>query len=243
MAELTHKQERFAFEYAIDGHGTNAAIRAGYAERGADVQASILLKNPRILELIEHHKRAAAALATTSLAEIILELKDMALADRTEIVKLVSDPCLSCYTVEQYQTFKTAGLRHLVEVPNPECVLCRGKGVDRVHMTPTAQLSRRARKLVLGYEQKKDGIKVSMINPVEMMREICKILGYYAPEKKELGGSVQISHEIKAPSLMTDEELDAAYRRNQLKNSVSGVLEGVFLELPPVTDDSKEDAS
>lgn len=243
MAEPNHKMERFAFEYAIDGHGTNSALRAGYAEAGAAAQATKLLQNPKVLELIEHHKRAAAALATTSLAEIISELRDMAFTDRTEIVRLVSDPCLNCYDQATRQAMKAAGLGRMTEAPNPECQLCRGKGIERVEMTPTAQLSKRARKLVLGYEQKKDGIKVSMVNPVEMLREICKILGYYAPEKKELGGSVQISHEIKAPSLMTDEELDAIYRRNQLKNSVEGVLEGVFLELPPVTDDSKEDAS
>lgn len=243
MEGLNHKMERFAFEYAIDGHGTNSALRAGYAEAGAAAQATKLLQLPKVLELIEHHKRAAAAQATTSLAEIILELKDMAFTDRTEIVRLVVDPCLNCYDQATRQTLKAAGLARMTEVPNRECQLCRGKGIERVEMTPTAQLSKRARKLVLGYEQKKEGIRVSMVNPVDMMRELCKICGYYAPEKKELGGNVQINHAMKLPGQMSDAELDAIYAQNLIKNSVEGVLEGVFLELPPVTDDSKEDES
>lgn len=41
---LTPQQERFCQEYAVDYNGTNAAIRAGYAEKTAASQASRLLK-------------------------------------------------------------------------------------------------------------------------------------------------------------------------------------------------------
>ena len=36
---LTLRQEKFIREYAKDGNGTQAAIRAGYSKKGADVQA------------------------------------------------------------------------------------------------------------------------------------------------------------------------------------------------------------
>ena len=43
-----HRMWLFAQEYVVDSHGTNAAIRAGYAERSAHVMASQLLRNPNV---------------------------------------------------------------------------------------------------------------------------------------------------------------------------------------------------
>ena len=43
-----HRMWLFAQEYVGDSHGTNAAIRAGYAERSAHVMASQLLRNPNV---------------------------------------------------------------------------------------------------------------------------------------------------------------------------------------------------
>ena len=49
MAELDNKKhEIFCQEYIVDFNGTQAAIRAGYSERTARVQASQLLANPNI---------------------------------------------------------------------------------------------------------------------------------------------------------------------------------------------------
>lgn len=61
MGELTAKQERFVAEYLLDLNGKQAAIRAGYSERTAEVQASKLLSNPKV--------RAAVMAAKTERAE------------------------------------------------------------------------------------------------------------------------------------------------------------------------------
>ncbi|WP_370372544.1 terminase small subunit [Henriciella pelagia] len=50
--KLTPKQERFCREYVIDHNGKQAAIRTGYAERSAEVQASRLLSNDKVREFI-----------------------------------------------------------------------------------------------------------------------------------------------------------------------------------------------
>ena len=42
------RHERFAHEYIVDHNGTRAAIRAGFAERGAHVTASRLLRAPKV---------------------------------------------------------------------------------------------------------------------------------------------------------------------------------------------------
>lgn len=58
---LKAKQRMFAREYLRDSNGTQAAIRAGYSKKTAQEQASRLMKNPLIRELICE--------STTSIAE------------------------------------------------------------------------------------------------------------------------------------------------------------------------------
>lgn len=48
MAKLTDKQELFAREYLKDLNATQAAIRAGYSEKTAQVQSSRLLSNAMV---------------------------------------------------------------------------------------------------------------------------------------------------------------------------------------------------
>ena len=45
---LSEKQACFVREYVVDFNGTQAAIRSGYSERGADVQASRMLGNVKV---------------------------------------------------------------------------------------------------------------------------------------------------------------------------------------------------
>ena len=49
---LTDKQKRFCEEYIIDLNGAQSAIRAGYAEGSARVEASRLLSNDNIQDYI-----------------------------------------------------------------------------------------------------------------------------------------------------------------------------------------------
>ena len=52
------RQQRFVDEYLIDLNGKQAAIRAGYTERSAEVTAAKLLRNPKVAALV---KAAASA--------------------------------------------------------------------------------------------------------------------------------------------------------------------------------------
>lgn len=54
---LTARQQRFADEYLIDLNATQAAIRAGYAERSAYSQGQRLLKKDEVAAAIEEAKR------------------------------------------------------------------------------------------------------------------------------------------------------------------------------------------
>jgi phage terminase small subunit len=62
-----NRHELFCREYIIDYIGTQAAIRAGYSKKTAHVQASELLKNPKVLARIrELQKEQTERLAITS---------------------------------------------------------------------------------------------------------------------------------------------------------------------------------
>lgn len=52
-SKLTEKQKRFCDEYLIDCNATQAAIRAGYSENGAEVRGNELLRNSKVKAYID----------------------------------------------------------------------------------------------------------------------------------------------------------------------------------------------
>lgn len=52
--ELNPKQAAFVREYLVDLNGKQAAIRAGYSEKTAEVQASRLLSNAKVAAAVKH---------------------------------------------------------------------------------------------------------------------------------------------------------------------------------------------
>lgn len=73
---LNAKQRRFAYEYVIDLNGAQAAIRAGYAKRSAESQASRLLTIDKVKELID---------------ELNAEKEDDLIAKQTEVLKFLTN--------------------------------------------------------------------------------------------------------------------------------------------------------
>lgn len=68
---LTPKQERFVSEYLIDLNATQAAIRAGYSPRSAEVEGHRLLRNAKVAQLISANARRHAAKADVSAQDVI----------------------------------------------------------------------------------------------------------------------------------------------------------------------------
>ena len=56
LTDLTDKQRRFVEEYLLDLNATQAAIRAGYSKKTADVQGPRLLGNVRVAAAIAEGK-------------------------------------------------------------------------------------------------------------------------------------------------------------------------------------------
>lgn len=77
MAGLNDKQERFCQEYVIDLNATQAAIRAGYSKKTADVQGSRLLANVKVASRVEELKAKVNAKLELTQEWVLEHLKEV----------------------------------------------------------------------------------------------------------------------------------------------------------------------
>jgi len=82
---LTPKQQRFCQEYLIDLNATQAAIRAGYAPGSAEVSGSRLLRNAKILALVDNGKADRSAKTRVDAAYVLSRLHAEAEADLADL--------------------------------------------------------------------------------------------------------------------------------------------------------------
>lgn len=78
---LTPRQARFVEEYLKDLNGTQAAIRAGYAEKGASVEASRLLGNAKVESAISEAQAERSRRTGITQDRVLQELARIGFAD------------------------------------------------------------------------------------------------------------------------------------------------------------------
>ncbi len=76
MNKMTAKQERFVAEYLIDLNAKQAAIRAGYAEKGAAVEGSRLLATPKVATAVAAAQAARAERTEITQDFVVGTIKD-----------------------------------------------------------------------------------------------------------------------------------------------------------------------
>jgi len=82
---LTAKQQRFVAEYLKDLNATQAAIRAGYTIRTADVQGPRLLGNAGVAAAISEGKARQLEAADLSATRVLEEMRRVALSNVQDI--------------------------------------------------------------------------------------------------------------------------------------------------------------
>lgn len=119
------RYERFAREYVIDHNGKQAAIRAGYSEKTAEVQASRLLRNVQVRALVERFESESARRLEITKDRIEQELARIGFADPRRFFDqdgrllkpsdLGDDEAAALSSVEVFEEFEGQGKeRHLV---------------------------------------------------------------------------------------------------------------------------------
>jgi len=78
---LTPKQRRFVDEYLVDLNATQAAIRAGYSRKNADVAGPRLLGNVGIADAVAKAKEARAERTEITQDRVVKELARLAFSD------------------------------------------------------------------------------------------------------------------------------------------------------------------
>lgn len=78
---LSPKAQRFINEYLKDGNGKQAAIRAGYAPKAAEVQASRLLRNVQVADAIRTRQQQLQERAGVSAQRVVEELARIGFVD------------------------------------------------------------------------------------------------------------------------------------------------------------------
>jgi phage terminase small subunit len=83
---MNPRQQRFVEEYLIDLNGYRAAVRAGYAEKGARNIASRLLREPEIAAAVEKAKEERRERLRITADRVLAELARIAFADIGRLV-------------------------------------------------------------------------------------------------------------------------------------------------------------
>lgn len=110
-AKLTEKQQRFVDEYLIDLNATQAAIRAGYSAKTADVQGSRMLGNVKVQQAISEEMAERSKRTGINQDRVVLELAKIAFVKMTDLVDShgrikddATDDDLSCIESVKYKS-------------------------------------------------------------------------------------------------------------------------------------------
>jgi len=85
--KLTPKQQRFVEEYLIDLNATQAAIRAGYSKKTAEVTGSRLLRNAKVKEAIKQAAKERSERTGVTQDMVIDQLRKIAFHDIRDVVE------------------------------------------------------------------------------------------------------------------------------------------------------------
>lgn len=154
---LTDKQIRFCDEYLIDLNATQAAIRAGYSKKTADVQAARLLVNVKVSQHLQKKREVVSNKLEITLDMILEGYRKLAFYDARKFYNEAGE-LLKITDLDDETAFALAGF----EVSEDK---------DFVKGTNT----------VVGYTK-----KIKMSERKSALDSLCKVLGYNAPEKQDV---------------------------------------------------------
>ncbi len=172
---LSNRQASFVAEYGVDRNATQAAIRAGYSRRGADVQGVRLLKRPEVARAVQRAIAEQSARTGITADWVVLRLYQIACADPNELIQHRRVACGTCHGGDG-----TGG--NSVRKPDPECPQCLGEGRGTIFIGDTTKLSPDAAALYAGVKTTKDCIEIKMHDQMAALEKLGRHLGLFDPK-------------------------------------------------------------
>lgn len=176
MAKLTAKQQRFADEYIVDLNGTQAAIRAGYSEKTATVQAARLLTNVNVQHYIQKRKQERMERTEITQDMVLYELAAIAFSNASDYAAVVEKDATM-------QTDEGAIIPLYDDDGNP--VKYR-----TVEPTLTANLTDRQKRALSVIKKGRDGFEIKPYDKVRALELLGKHLGMWE-DKVEIKGTIK----------------------------------------------------
>lgn len=160
---LTPKQQQFVREYLIDFNATQAAIRAGYSPKTAQVIGAENLKKPMVAAEIQRLGEKTAQKLEITRESVMRELAAIGFARATDFVHVETEPAskLGIHPI-------TGGV---INVP--------GGYYQSVRITDTDDLPEDKAAALAGIKQGANGIEVKLHDKVRALELLGKALGCF----------------------------------------------------------------
>jgi len=162
---LTDKQKAFCEEYIVDLNATQAAVRAGYSKKTADVQGPRLLGNVRVAEEIERLKEARSKRTQITADRVLEELATIGYSKITDYLEVVEKDVVVGYKKDDKG-------QHDYEQP-----IIRTKKV--VEIKETEEMDPEAIKAVSEIKQGANGISLKLYDKPSALEDIGRHLGMW----------------------------------------------------------------
>ncbi len=171
---LTNKQKRFVAEYRKDANATQAAIRAGYSKKTADVQGPRLLGNVRVAAALEADIQRLEQRTEITRERVLLEMSRIGFADIRKVI--------------------TWGETAAAKDEEGNII-----AIDSVSIRDSKDIDDDTAAALAEVSQTKDGLKVKFHDKQAALLNIGKHLGMF-PNKVELAGKDGKPIEVKSMS-------------------------------------------
>lgn len=160
---LTPKQQQFVREYLIDFNATQAAIRAGYSAKTAQVIGAENLKKPMVAAEIQRLSQKTAAKLEITRENIMQELAAVGFARTTDFVKVETEPDRRTY----------------IHPITGEAINAPGGYYQTVRITDTDDLPTEKVAALAGIKQGANGIEVKLHDKVRALELLGKAVGMF----------------------------------------------------------------
>lgn len=172
MADLTPKQQRFVQEYLVDLNATQAAIRAGYSPKTAEIIGFENLRKPKIKAEIDRVMQDRAKRTEITQDKVVQELAKIAFSKGTDFVRVVT----------------RTGYRPLLDD--------EGNAIDQepyeyqaVEIVNTDEIPEDSQAAIAGIKQGANGIEVKLNDKVKALELLGRHLGMFS-DKLEVTGDM-----------------------------------------------------
>ena len=217
MAELTAKQQAFVNEYLIDLNATQAAIRAGYSEKTAEIIGFENLRKPNIEKFIKEAMNKRSEKTEITQAMVLERYWKIATADPRKLIEYRRCACRYCHgnnfkyhwiDENEFAQSYTESVAHNeynpneqyaipdneggygfnpTSSPNEDCPKCFGRGSGEVAAHDTRNIDEQTSMLYAGVKVTKDGLEIKMHDQLKALETVARHLGMFIDQTKISG--------------------------------------------------------